>query len=420
MIRILSNRALLALMLGHFTNDMLGGVLTLFLPVAKTQFDLANSEVGLIALAYAGASSLSQPVFGWFTDRNLRRWVPSLVLLWGGTFASLYGVASSYEMLLVFAALAGLASGAYHPIGASSAAAVVGSHIRNRALSVYTVGGTSGYALGPLVGVALLATFGPRGTLGLVFIAASVSLLLFREMSNVLGRREFGQESAKTAEVHTAVPYAALVRIIGTVMLRSWVFLSLLQFVPIWYDDLGYHRALYGPLVTVVILSGAAGTLIGGAMADRIGGRRVLIASLTLSVPPLLLFIAFPGPWAFLAGAAFGLIADSSLSVTLVAAQRLLPGRTGVASGIILGLGFVTGGIGVPVTGRLADAVGIAPALSSLAAVALLATVVAFTIPRFVFDDDHEPSSGPDAVLQDPLDIAGLPPSPRQAGGSVG
>ncbi|MGI8642984.1 MAG: MFS transporter, partial [Thermomicrobiales bacterium] len=108
MITTLRNRALVALMLGHFTNDMLGGLLTLFLPVAKSRFDLANSEVGLIALSYAAASSLSQPVFGWFTDRHLQRWVPALVLLWGGTFASLYGVASSYGMLLLFAALAGL------------------------------------------------------------------------------------------------------------------------------------------------------------------------------------------------------------------------------------------------------------------------------------------------------------------------
>lgn len=387
MITILRNRALASLMFGHFTNDMFGGLLTLFLPVAKSRFDLANSEVGLIALSYAAASSLSQPLFGWFTDRHLRRWVPAVVLLWGGTFASLYGVASSYGMLLLFAALAGLASGAYHPIGASSAAAVVTPRTRNRALSLYTVGGTSGFALGPLVGVALLAAFGPRGTLAMLPVACLVAIFLFREMSNVLGRvhEAPASPSPSPSMITSAVPYNALARVIGTVMLRSWVFLSLLQFVPVWYADLGYSGALYGPLVTTVILAGAVGTLIGGTLADRVGERRILLASLTLSVPPLLLFIAFPGPWAFLAGAAFGLIADSSLSVTLITAQRLLPGRTGVASGIILGLGFVTGGIGVPVTGRLADAIGIAPALASLSIVALLATGVALTVPRWVF-----------------------------------
>ncbi|MGI8643002.1 MAG: MFS transporter, partial [Thermomicrobiales bacterium] len=270
----------------------------------------------------------------------------------------------------------------------SSAAAVVPPNSRNQALSVYTVGGTSGFALGPLVGVALLTLFGPRGTLVMLPVVAVIAALLFREMSNVLGRVQTGRKPLSASQSGAPVPYSALARVIGTVMLRSWVFLSLLQFVPVWYDDLGYSRSVYGPLVTTVILAGAAGTLIGGALADRVGERGILLSSLTLSVPPLLFFIAFPGPWAFLAGAIFGLIADSSLSVTLVAAQRLLPGRTGVASGIILGLGFVTGGIGVPVTGRLADAVGIAPALSSLALVAVLATVVALTIPRWVFARD--------------------------------
>lgn len=385
MIATLRNRALVALMLGHFTNDMLGGMLTLFLPVAKSQYGLSNGEVGLIALSYAAASSLSQPIFGWFTDRRLRRWVPAAVLTWGGTFASLYGVASSYQMLLVFASLAGLASGAYHPIGASSAAAVVDSRSRNQALSIYTVGGTSGFALGPLVGVALLSAFGPRGTIVLLPVALVVAVLLFHEMGNVLGRVRTTPSARLGPDTADAVPYRVLAKVIGTVMLRSWVFLSLLQFIPIRYDDLGYSRSMYGSLVTTVILAGAAGTLIGGSLADRIGGRFVLVTSLALSVPPLLLFIAFPGPWAFLAGAVFGLIADSSLSVTLVAAQRLLPGRTGVASGIILGLGFVTGGIGVPVTGRLADSIGIAPALTTLALVALAASALALTIPSWVF-----------------------------------
>ena len=76
-----------------------------------------------------------------------------------------------------------------------------------------------------------------------------------------------------------------------------------------------------------------------------------------------------------------GMASDASLSVTLVMAQRLVPGRVGVASGVILGLGFVTGGIGVPVTGAIADRVGIEPALASLALLAIAAVLLATTLP---------------------------------------
>jgi FSR family fosmidomycin resistance protein-like MFS transporter len=83
-----------------------------------------------------------------------------------------------------------------------------------------------------------------------------------------------------------------------------------------------------------------------------------------------------------------GMLADASLSVTLVMAQQLVPGRVGVTSGLFLGLGFVTGGIGVPVTGRIADAVGMQAALLSLIGLVVLAVGLALTLPsdRVRFD----------------------------------
>jgi FSR family fosmidomycin resistance protein-like MFS transporter len=62
-------------------------------------------------------------------------------------------------------------------------------------------------------------------------------------------------------------------------------------------------------------------------------------------------------------------------------AQRMAPGRVGVASGVILGLGFVTGGIGVPITGRIADLFGMQVALASLTIVLIIGSLVALTLP---------------------------------------
>jgi MFS transporter, FSR family, fosmidomycin resistance protein len=174
------------------------------------------------------------------------------------------------------------------------------------------------------------------------------------------------------------------------VMLRSWVFLTILQFIPIWFDDLGYGKDFYGPLSTTIILAGAAGTLTGGWLADRIGGRSVLVGSLSLSIPALLLFAGFPGQISLLTGALFGLLSDSSLSVTLVAAQRLLPGKTGIASGLILGLGFVTGGIGVPISGFVADSAGFEAAFMMLALLICLAVLIAISIPKRALDYEEE------------------------------
>jgi MFS transporter, FSR family, fosmidomycin resistance protein len=380
--RLLTNGALVTLMLGHFTNDMFGGVLPMLYPSAKERFDLGNGQIGLITLAYTGTSSLSQPFFGYLSDRHGRRWFAPAMLIWGAVWVSLYGFAGSYAAFLGLAALAGLASGAYHPFGASNAAAVSDERGRNSALSIYTVGGTSGYALGPIVGVILLGLFGVKGTGFLIVPGLVFAALIYSQMGRVERARK---RLVAAAQAPAPIDWPVLSRVVGLVMLRAWVMLAVIQFIPIWYDELGYGRATYGALSTCIILAGVIGTLGGGMVADRLGARTVMVVSLVLAVPPLLIFAGFPGPIAFAAGILFGIFGDGSLSVTLVAAQRLMPGRTGVASGMILGIGFITGGIGVPLTGRLADATSIPTAIAVLSILLLAAAALGWTIPRSAF-----------------------------------
>jgi MFS transporter, FSR family, fosmidomycin resistance protein len=382
----LKNRALIALMMGHFVNDMFAAVLPILYPIAKTRFGLSNADVGFLTLAYTTTGSLFQPVFGHLTDRWQNRWLAPLILSWSVVWVSLYGLANSYWMLFAFAALAGVGSGAYHPLGASGAARVSDPRLTNVSLSLYTVGGTSGYALGPVIAVTVLGLYGARGTMAFLIPGAIGVTLLASQMGQVMragGRRIVsGQAIARRA-----IEYRSLACIIGVVMLRSWSFLALIQFVPVWYDDMGFSRGLYGPLTTTVILAGVAGTLVGGTLADRFDGRRVIIVSQLLCVPAIIGFVQFPGAAAFVFGAIFGFSSDASLSMTLSAAQRLLPGRTGIASGVILGLGFITGGVGVPIIGAIADHASIKIALMSLSLLCLVAAVLAWrTAPRLYHD----------------------------------
>ncbi len=374
------NRALTVLMLGHFTNDMFAGVLAIMFPVLKLRFGLSNAEIGFATLAYTTCSSFSQPLFGHLADKHARRWYAPLAVLWGSIFVSFYGFAPTFALLLGSAAMAGLASGAFHPIGASNAAAVTDPGYRNGAMSLYTVAGTSGYALGPLVTSALLTMIGPKGTGFLVIPGIVASTLLLSQMG-IVERSRAARAAATRHIVHANAAWGPVARIIGVTMLRAWIFTAVLQFTPLWFDSLGYERSFYGPLTTVIILAGALGTLVGGALADRIGQKQIVIGALVLTAPAVLLYAAAPGPHSLVTGFIFGFIADASLSVTLVMAQNLVPGRVGVATGVILGLGFITGGVGMPITGAIADRYGIQTALMLLAVLAVVATLLSLTIP---------------------------------------
>jgi FSR family fosmidomycin resistance protein-like MFS transporter len=123
-----------------------------------------------------------------------------------------------------------------------------------------------------------------------------------------------------------------------------------------------------------VVLASAAGTIGSGRLADRFGRRAVITGTLCLSIPCILLFAQYTGPSAFLSGASLGLLAASTGPLTLVMAQELMAGRAGLASGLLLGLGFVTGAIGVPITGTIADAFGMQTAFR-LQVLVVLATI---------------------------------------------
>lgn len=377
----LLNRTLLTLMAGHFAVDLFSGVLPVTYPLLRERFALDLAATGLMATTFTAAASLSQPFFGAVADRFGSRYLASAAVAWMAIFIALYGFASSYGLLLLVAALAGLGSGAYHPQGAANASTVVPKEQINTAMSLYTIGGTSGFALGPLIGAALLALFGVRGTTLLLPFGLAVAGWLVIQLGVLEGRRP-GRALLEKAATHPPIQWRPLTAVVSIVMFRSWVFLVLGVFTPILYQSLGYGPAFYSSLLFTMIICGSIGTFCGGMIADRIGRRPVIIMSLLLLGPAVWLYLAFPGPGAFLLGGLVGFISESSGPATLTMAQSLLPGRVGVASGLILGVGFVTGGIGVAITGAIADRIGLTTALMLLPFLLIFALLLTFVVPR--------------------------------------
>jgi MFS transporter, FSR family, fosmidomycin resistance protein len=301
-------------------------------------------------------------------------------MVWSASMVGLAGLSPSYGFLLFAATMAGLGSGAYHPQGASNAAAVAGDLQRNTAMSIYTVGGTSGYSLGPLLGALVFAAFGTGGTLAIAPFGYVIAFMMLRQLrTHGLG---LVQHETSQRDARRSIDWRPLAPVMLIVMTRSWVFLSVVSFIPLWFRDQGYGPPFYSTLTALVIAGGAVGTMAGGILADRVGERVVIGVSLLVSVPFLVLFALYPGPLSIVFGPLFGFFADMSISVTLVIAQRLLPGRVGVASGVILGMGFVTGGIGVPVTGAIADAIGTGPAMLVTSTLLGVAAALATLIPQ--------------------------------------
>lgn len=377
-VAILRNRPLLTLMLGHFTLDMYVGLLPVLYPLLIDRFALTFRTVGLVSLAYSGAASISQPFFGWIADRYGTRFIGAC-LIWTATMFSIIGFAPSFPLLVLLAAVAGLGSGAYHPFGALSARSVIPEGQSNIAMSVYVTGGTLGVALGPLIGAVLFSALGIHGTALMVFPGLGSAVWLLYELRTLSHRRL--DRPRTTGLPHARVPMVPLLAVLGVMMSRTWTVIGLETYVPTWYKSLGYGAAFYGPLATTIVLASAFGTVGSGSLADRYGRRAVIIGTLVLSIPAILLFAQFTGPVGFVTGALVGLLAASTGPLMLVMAQQLMAGRAGVASGLVLGLGFVTGAIGVPIMGAVADAYGMQMAMRLQVIVVVATIAVALFLP---------------------------------------
>jgi FSR family fosmidomycin resistance protein-like MFS transporter len=366
---VLFNRRLLTLWLGHFTVDSYLGVLPVMYPLLIHRFELNLGTAGLLTLAYNGMASISQPLFGMLADRYGTR-LTGLALAWTAVSFSTLGFAPSFPALIVMAAAAGLGSGAFHPFGALNVGAVLPDRRRNTGMSWYVTGGTVGVALGPLIGVAAFWLLDVRGTVLLLFPGLGIAAFLLRQLRSVKP-----EPRTSSARLRSAVPLLPLAVVIGVMVSRSWTVLVLESFTPTWYRALGYQPSFYGPLVTTIVLASAVGTVGSGSLADRFGRRAVIIGSLVLSVPAVLLYAAFPGPFGFASGVLVGLLAASTGPLMLVMAQQLMSRRAGLASGLVLGIGFVGGAVGVPITGVLGDTFGLQSAMY-LQAVIVAATIV--------------------------------------------
>jgi FSR family fosmidomycin resistance protein-like MFS transporter len=376
---LLRNGKLVTLMLGHLTVDSYVGVIPVLYPVLIGRFHLTLATVGLVSLAYSGMAAISQPLFGVIADRYGTRFT-GVALAWTALTFALVGFVPTFPLLVALACASGLGSGAFHPFGALDVRALLQAWRRSFGMSVYVTAGTIGVAIGPLIGIGLLAWFGLHGT-GLLVIpgVATGAYLLWRMRGQV--RPSVAASKTATA-AGLPVPVFALAMVIGVMMSRSWTVSVFQAFTPTWYRQLGYGPGFYGPLATTLVLASAVGTVGCGSLADRYGRRTVILATLVLTIPAILLYTMFPGPWAFATAILIGFLAASTAPLMLLMAQQLMASRAGLASGLVMGLGFVTAAIGVPINGAIADAVGLQKSLMSQVILVAGTLVLAWLLPR--------------------------------------
>jgi MFS transporter, FSR family, fosmidomycin resistance protein len=216
--------------------------------------------------------------------------------------------------------LAGMGSALFHVAGGSIAMQALPAQAGG--IGVFAAPGVTGLALGGWLAWLQIGVT-PWLVVGLGLLAVCVWVAVPRQAG---APASLPRASAESAFDRHDMWMALLLLAIG---LRSavWNLVELLQ---------GREQ----DLLIAVAVAATLGKLAGGFLADWIGWRRYALIALALAAP--LLSLGAERPWLFLPGVA---LLQSATPACLAMMRRFLPGQSGTATGLCLGLAVALGGI---------------------------------------------------------------------------
>lgn len=377
------------LAMGHFFCDIALGALPALFPFFISQYGMNYKDVGGLMFASCFLSSVIQPVFGWLADKKSKSWFMPLGILLAGTAMGLTGLLENYWLIFAAIMLSGIGSAIFHPEAACMVNKVSGNK-RGTALSIFSVGGNSGFAVGPVVAIAAVTAFGMSGTSVLCLLAIVMSILLMTvvpKMKKEIAQTEHTKAQALQKNIQTTKAvqndWRAFSRLVVMIMCISVVVCGLRSFIPMyWVTVLGLSNAASGSALTLLFALGVVTTMVGGLLADRFGYLKIVRTCyilLFLSIGLLSQTRNITLGYLLLIPMGFAMFAPFSSVVVL--GQTYLARSIGFASGVTMGLFFSVGGVIVPLIGNFADVNGLMATLELLSAAALFAAIAAFFLP---------------------------------------
>ena len=358
----------------HFIGDFYNAFIIPLLPLFIDKFSLTLAQAGLITGLSRFLAFVIQPPVGYFADRYPSRFFalggPLLVMV----FIPLTGITPYFWMLVFCVCLGSIGSSMFHPTAAGMVHPYAGRHF-GMAMSIFGTGGTLAFAVGPLFISWLVARYGLGATPFSMILGVGIIIFIYRTVpapqASTLKSHGF-IDSIK--EVFGAV-WLPIVLILLVMILRAFVSQSFMTYLPVRVARLGYSLVSIGSLVSLFTIAGALSGLLAGHLSDRIGFKPVFICTHLLATPCIVAALYLPDNWIFVFCALSGFFILATIPLGVALAQKLAPKGKSMASSLMMGLAYGTGGLLTPLTGKLADIFTIRPVLTVIAFIPVLTVV---------------------------------------------
>jgi FSR family fosmidomycin resistance protein-like MFS transporter len=247
------------------------------------------------------------------------------------------------------------------------------------AMAFFVTGGTMGFSLGPLLAVGVVSAFGLERSWVAAFPGLVVAVLMLIWFMRV---RPTHRPAAARPRLSALRPVLRpLTLLYFAVVARSAVSYGFMVFLPLHLTGKGYSVNQSGGIMSLYLACGALGGLLGGWLADRWGGRRVVVLSFIGGLPLYFAFLFVPDPASLACLALGSFVLQASLPVNVVMGQELSPQHSSTIASLLMGAAWGLGALIVSPVGALADAFGLQRALFALALVLTGGLACALALP---------------------------------------
>lgn len=401
----------------HTVVDYFQYLIIPLMPLLATRLDLTPGQKAA-AIGIGGvASGIVQPGVAWLSDKLNTRWLGTLGLILAAISTSLVGYTENYTQLLTVQIISSMGIGAFHPV----AAAAVGQLYRSRrslGVSLFFLGGMTGGIAGNLSAPTYVKYLGLHGLAWLIIpglIAAAVLIVSIHTVSH--RSHNAHAEHAALSDHERRWRWIAVGVLYVCAVIRFTVNAALVYLFIDWCTKLTAARdhidletatqaiqnqlglkasSTNGLLQAAMQIGMGSSALAGGWLLKRGSERRTLIilpifGAATIALMPWAEhFFEHDGARHFTIPAVFTLATLAGIGfgglvpVTIALAQRLLPHRTSLASGLMMGGAWAVAGIGPTLGEVFTRHLGSAQAYFCVAGLLLIGGLISTAIPGWL------------------------------------
>jgi len=369
---------------GHLIVDVLNSQRAILLTYWSNQLNWSETHLAFLTMLYIWAASLSQPVFGWYSDKyGKSHWIAAGGVFWISAFFTL-ALTLPTNLAVPCLVLASLGSAAFHPVGAMQATIQGRNHYTNKettATSWYFVFGQIGLMLGPIIGGILLHWRGQIALSTLAVIALPIGINVARQLRKASFKLPHKVNEQPTAQITTTFTKLGFLGLVLLASFQAWSQQNLITFIPKHLSNLGQSTAVYGLMIGLFMGGSALGNVVGGTMADRFGKQIVITTMLVLASLPILgISLIGWSAWLYVLVPLAGFFTGSVHSIIVVLAQHVIRFGLALSTGLTLGFMFSASALGTLFCGWLADRSGFPLMFQFTAGLVFVAACLPFLI----------------------------------------